>query len=123
MASNAKIVLRKKANKEGFYPLAVRITKNRRSNYHYIGHYIALKDWDEKYIRVRKSHPNHKRLNSLLANKLSEANKALIDLQSDKKDISANQIKKKLYESSDSTTFFEVADEFLNEMEANKKMA
>ncbi|WP_422858709.1 phage integrase SAM-like domain-containing protein [Flagellimonas sp. S174] len=123
MASNAKIVLRKKSNKEGLYPLAIRITKNRRSNYHYIGHYIELKDWDEKNIRVRKSHPNHKRLNSLLATKLSEANKALIDLQSDKKDLSATQIKQKLYKSSLSTSFFEVAEEFLNELEADNKIA
>ena len=54
MSSNAKIVLRKKPNKEGLYPLAIRITKNRRSTYQYIGHYIELEDWDEKNIRVKK---------------------------------------------------------------------
>lgn len=123
MTSNAKIVVRKKPNKEGLYPLAIRITKNRRSTYHYIGHYIDLKDWDEKNIRVKKSHPNAGRLNGLLATKLSEANKMLIDLQSDKRDISANQIKKKLYASSDSITFFEVAKDFLDELEANKKLS
>lgn len=123
MTSNAKIVLRKKPNKEGLCPLAVRITKNRRSNYHYIGHYIDLKDWDEKNIRVRKSHLNADRLNGLLTTKLSEANKMLIDLQSEKKDISANQIKKKLYASSESISFFEVAKDFLNELEANKKLS
>ena len=123
MTSNAKIVLRKKPNKEGLYPLAVRITKNRRSNYHYIGHYINLKDWDEKNIRVRKSHLNADSLNGLLTTKLSEANKMLIDLQSGKKDISANQIKQKLYASSESITFFEVAKDFLDELEANKKLS
>jgi integrase len=123
VTSNAKIVLRKKPNKEGLYPLAVRITKNRRSNYHYIGHYINLKDWDEKNIRVRKSHLNADSLNGLLTTKLSEANKMLIDLQSGKKDISANQIKQKLYASSESITFFEVAKDFLDELEANKKLS
>ncbi|WP_304141161.1 Arm DNA-binding domain-containing protein, partial [Mesoflavibacter zeaxanthinifaciens] len=53
MSSNAKIVLRKKPNSKGLYPLAVRITKNRRSTYQYIGHYIDIEDWDEKNIRVR----------------------------------------------------------------------
>ena len=62
MSSNAKIVLRKKPNKEGLYPLAIRITKNRRSTYQYIGHYIELEDWDEKNIRVKKSHINFKTL-------------------------------------------------------------
>lgn len=123
MSSNAKIVLRKKPNKDGQYPLAIRISKNRRSNYHYIGHYIDVKDWDEKNIRVKKSHSNANRLNGLLSNKLSEANKMLIELQSEKKDISANQIKKKLYASSESITFFEVAQEFLDDLEANKKLS
>ena len=123
MASNAKIVLRKKENKEGLYPLAIRITKNRRSNYHYIGHYIELKHWDEKNIRIRKSHPNADRLNNLLASKLSEANKNLIDLQSERKDLSANQIKREIYSSIESTTFFEVAQGYLLELERNKKLS
>ena len=107
MASNAKIVLRKKENKKGLYPLAIRITKNRRSNYHYIGHYIELKHWDEKNIRIRKSHPNANRLNNLLASKLSEVNKNLIDLQSERKDLSANQIKREIYASLENTNFYD----------------
>ena len=94
MSSNAKIVLRKKPNSKGLYPLAVRITKNRRSTYQYIGHYIDIEDWDEKNIRVRKSNSNADSLNKLLSQELSNANKALIDLQSEHKDASANQIKK-----------------------------
>ena len=97
MTSNAKIVLRKKQNKEGLYPLAIRITKNRRSTYHYLGHYIDLKYWNEKDIRVKKSHPNAANLNNLLVKKLSEANKMLMDLQAEKQDLSANRIKDKLY--------------------------
>lgn len=123
MASNAKIVVRKKPNKEGLYPLAVRITKNRQSTYHYIGHYIDLKDWDAKNLRVKKSNVNSERLNNLLTTKLLEANIALVDLQSDNKDYSANQIKESLYSNSKSGTFYEVANDFLFELEANKKLA
>ncbi len=123
MASNAKIVLRKKSNKDGLYPLAIRITKNRRSNYHYIGHYIALKYWDEKNIRIRKSHPNAERLNNLLISKLSEANKTLLDLQSENKDISANQIKKEIYSSLKNKSFFSVAKAYLDELDHNKKLS
>jgi len=123
MASNAKVVVRKKPNKEGLYPLAIRITKNRRSTYHYIGHYIDLKDWDEKNLRVKRSNPNSERLNNLLSTKLLEANKALVDLQSNKKDFSANQIKETIYSDSTSSSFYEVAQDFLSELEANKKLA
>tara|TARA_R110002167_G_scaffold70337_9_gene198229 strand:- start:8993 stop:10207 length:1215 start_codon:yes stop_codon:yes gene_type:complete len=122
MSSNAKIVLRKKSNKEGLYPLAIRITKNRRSTYQYIGHYIELEDWDEKNIRVKKSNSNSDNLNSLLSLKLSEANKALITLQSDNKDASANQIKKEIYSSGNSSTFFELAQEHLDDLESSEKL-
>lgn len=123
MASNAKVVVRKKPNKEGLYPLAIRITKNRRSTYHYVGHYIDLKDWDDKNLRVKKSHPNANRLNNLISTKLLEANKTLLDLQSDKKDFSANQIKEALYSGTKSSTFYEVAKDFLFELESNKKLS
>ena len=58
MGSSIKVILRKKANKQGLFPLAVRITKNRKTTYLYIGHYIAIKYWDEGNREVRKSHPN-----------------------------------------------------------------
>ena len=122
MSSNAKIVLRKKSNREGLYPLAIRITKNRRSTYQYLGHYIELEDWDEKNIRVKKSNSNYKNLNSLLSLKLSEVNKALITLQSEKKDASANQIKKVIYSSANKSTFFELAEEHLDELESSEKL-
>ena len=122
MSSNAKIVLRKKPNKKGLYPLAIRITKNRRSTYQYIGHYIELEDWDEKNIRVKKSNSNSEILNSLLSLKLSEANKALIALQSEKKDASANQIKKEIYSSGNNSTFFDLAQEHLDDLESSEKL-
>jgi len=122
MASNAKIILRKKPNKVGLFPLAIRFTKNRRSTYQYVGHYIELEDWDEKNIRVKKSHPNSQSLNSLLSRKLSDANKALIALQTDNKDTSANQIKNKIYTCNSNSTFFELAKEHLDDLEKSNKL-
>ena len=92
MGSSIKVTLRKKANKQGLFPLAVRITKNRKTTYLYIGHYIAIKYWDEGNREVRKSHPNSIRLNNLLIKKLAEANQTLIDLQTHQNDISSKQI-------------------------------
>ena len=122
MSSKTKIVLRKKPNKEGLCPLAVRITKNRRSNYMYIGHYIDSKHWDENRRLVRKSHPNAELLNTLLSSKLSEANKKLIRLQCENQDISSNQIKKEISSPSEFISFYVVAEEYLNELESNNKL-
>ena len=122
MSASAKIILRKKPNTKGMFPLAIRITKNRRSTYKHIGHYIDIEDWDEKNLRVKKSHSNAKSLNSLLSSKLTEVNKGLMNLQSEDSDVSATQIKRDIYKPISSLTFFDYAKEHLNALEADKKM-
>jgi hypothetical protein len=52
----------------------------------------------------------------------SEHEKALINLQSGKKDASANQIKKEIYSSGKNLTFFELAQEHLDELESSEKL-
>ena len=65
-----KIVLRRKKDKNGNYPpvhpLALRITKDRRSSYVYLGYSIKDSEWDKKAQTVKSSHPNSKRLNAFL---------------------------------------------------------
>ncbi len=122
MSASAKIVLRKKPNVNGLYPLAIRITKNRRSTFRHIGHYIDIEDWDEKKLEVKRSHPNADILNNLLSTKLSEVRKGLITLQTEDKDASARQIKTEIYKPTSSLTFFDYADEHLQALEAEKKI-
>lgn len=122
MSASAKIVLRKKPNSKGLFPLAIRITKNRRSTYKHIGHYIDIEDWDEKSLRVKKSHPNAESLNNLLSSKLSEIDKGLMNLQSENNDVSATQIKLNIYKPISSLTFFDYVKEHLDTLEADKKM-
>lgn len=122
MASSIKVTLRKKPNKQGQYPLAVRITKDRRTSYLYIGQFIELKHWDATERIVRKSHPNAARLNNLLLAKLAEANKKLLDLQSTKDDISSKQIKKEIVAPLNKTTFKELSESYLQEIKGNGKL-
>ncbi|WP_040280283.1 site-specific integrase [Psychroserpens damuponensis] len=122
MSSSAKIVLRKKPNAKGLYPLTIRITKNRRSTYKQLGHYIDLVDWDEQNIKVKKSHPNAKSLNGLISTKIAEVRKSLIALQSNSKDASARQIKTEIYKPTSSLTFFDYAKEHIEALEAEKKI-
>lgn len=122
MSSKTKIVLRKKANKEGLFPLAIRITKNRSSSYMFIGHYIDQKHWDERRNLVRKLHPNSEMLNALLSSKLAEVNRTLMELQFESNDISANRIKKELTLSNSDRSFSSVSAEYLMELENNNKL-
>lgn len=94
--SSLQIVLRRKPNKQKKYPLAIRITKNRKTSYLFTGQYIDLKDWDESKKRVRKSNPNCNTLNNLLLRKLAEANDKILKAETEDQDISLAIIRKKV---------------------------
>ncbi|MCW3159662.1 site-specific integrase [Chryseobacterium oryctis] len=112
-------ILRKKANKQGQYPIYLRITNNRKSTFINLEHYIDKKDWDEKTKRVKKSHPNSKRLNHLIDKKIAEAGAKLIDMDigGQTKDVKA--IRKKLTNAD--SDFFSLAKDYLNNLEQHGK--
>ncbi|AXG69630.1 site-specific tyrosine recombinase XerD [Kordia sp. SMS9] len=122
MASSIKITLRNKQNKDGLFPIAIRITKNRKSTFIYTGHYIDKKHWDSKKANVKKSHPNSVRLNNLIASKLAEAHKTLIDLQANDNVISSKQIKNQIASPINNKSFNEVAKEYIEELKTNNKL-
>jgi len=107
------IVLRKKPDASGRMPLAIRITKDRKSNYIYIGFSIFEKEWDGRSQTVRKSHPNSGRLNNLLLQKKAEANDRLLELETEKKAVSSIRVKQTL-KPSKGQTFFSHADAYLD---------
>ena len=108
--SSISATLRKKANKQGLFPLAIRITKNRKSTFLYVGQYIDEKYWDVLNKRVKKSHPNSVRLNNLIAKKISEANDTLLEVVTENKKASVKNIKNQISLESSSKDFFFVAE-------------
>ena len=119
--SSLKVVLRKKKNKQGLYPIVIRVIKDRKTSYIYSGKYIALKDWDQTNLRVRKSHPNSTRLNNLIRKKLIEADDKLLELESNDQAVSASVVKRHVKKEIRSITFFQLAERYLSDLEkANK---
>ncbi|MDG3583929.1 Arm DNA-binding domain-containing protein [Galbibacter pacificus] len=106
MAASIQIILRKRPNSEGLYPLAIRITKDRHSTYKYLGHYIDIEDWDDKNKLVKESHYNSEKLNELIQIKLNEAQKRMVSLQAKDRDATAFFIKKEIYKPSKKSNFF-----------------
>jgi site-specific recombinase XerD len=123
MASSIKMTLRKKANKEGLFPLAIRITKDRKTTFVYTGYYLDKKHWDETNRKVKKSHSNSTRLNNLLLKKISEASNTSIDLQSKNQNFSSKEIKRNIVKPLGEETFNTVSKRFLEELEQNKKLS
>lgn len=110
--ASIKIVLRKKVNKDGTSPLALRITKDRKTSYIYLGHNIMPEYWIDEEQRVKSSHPNSKRLNHFLLKKKTEASDKLIEAEIQLDQISATHIKNKIKPKS-LASFFTQADTYL----------
>ena len=101
--------------------MAVRVTKERKSSYIYTGQYVLEKHWDEKQKRIKKSHPNSKRLNNFLAQKISEANENLLDLETTQPFSSAKTIKEQVKGNYGSKSFFKLSEAYLNELKLQGK--
>ncbi|QMU65533.1 MAG: tyrosine-type recombinase/integrase [Flavobacteriaceae bacterium] len=102
-----KIVRRKnKQRKDGTAPLTIRISKDYKTNYNFLGQYVLEKDWDSASGRVKKSHPNSKRLNNFLLKKLTETNNIVFDTD-DK--MTTVEVKNKVKGQTRKSSFFQVA--------------
>ncbi len=119
--ASISVVLRKKKNSKNELPIAVRITKNRKSSFLYTGQYIEEKFWDVKKQRVKKSHPNSTRLNNFILKKLSEANEKLLELESIDEPVSAQNVTKEIKSVKKANSFFELAEVYLQQLETNGK--
>lgn len=80
--------LKKKYSSDDFGTIQIRITTDRKSKYEALGEKIKEKFWNPDKKEVRKTHPDHERLNSIIEstindlkklNKTPEAEKILIE--------------------------------------------
>ncbi|WP_224490090.1 site-specific integrase [Robertkochia flava] len=118
--SSIKPILRKKRNARGLFPVAIRITKDRKSSYIYTGQYIEQKHWDEELGVVKKSHPNSRRLNHLIVKRIAEINDKLLEAEIAKAKVSAGAVRKSV-RGEDKLGFFEVAKMHLDQLKRDEK--
>lgn len=123
MASIKILLWKHDKKKDDTFPIALRITKNRKTRYIFTGKYIREKDWDVLNSKVKKSHPNSARLNNFLIAKLAEANKTLLDLETEKKATSSKRVKKEITNPISNKSFNEVSQDYIDELEKNNKLS
>lgn len=113
MASIKAVLRRNKQRKDGTIPVAIRITKDRKTRFIFTGQYVLEKDWndDSQVNMIRKSHPNAKRLNNLVRTKISEANDSILQADTTDENISVEQIKNRVKRTKSNADFFDVANE------------
>lgn len=102
-------------NKEIEYPLAIRITKDRKSSFLYTGYKVKEAEWDASTQRVKKSHQNSGRLNNYLIKKLAEATNTALELETIKTEVSSKAVKQKI-KPTGGATFFPQAELYLENL-------
>ena len=118
--TTVRVVLRKKKNKAGRFPIAIRITKDRKSSCLNTGQYIDEKFWDEKNRNVRKSHPNSKMLNNFISTKVAEANDKVLKSEMNPEYQTVSDIKTKII-ATKGLDFFAVAEMHLQNLKNRNK--
>lgn len=118
--SSVSPFLVKRPNSKNLHPISIRIIKDRKPSYVYLGQAIKLNQWDSKNGRVKNSHPDHLEINQLIITKLSKANKSLLNAEIKDEYLSSKKIKKQMVSINESD-FFKVAKVYLKNIEDRKK--
>lgn len=118
--ASVKVILRKEVKKDGTSPLAIRITKNRKSSYIYLEYSVKEKDWDKNTQRVKRSHPNSRRLNNFILTKLAEANSKALETETENKNVSSKLVSEKI-KPRHNNTFLGFAQTYLDTLKNNGK--
>ena len=118
--ASIKIVLREKQKANGLFPLAIRITKDRKSSFIHLEYDLQKSHWDATTQRVKKSHPNSQRLNNFLLKKLAEANSKALELETQKDAVSSHAVKQTL-KPTGGATFFGQADLYIETLRLSGK--
>ncbi len=111
--ASVKIVFRKdKINKDGKAPIHFRMIKHRRVRYISSGIMLDERYWSSLKNAIKPSHPNSKRFNSFLSNKLTELQDQIFEFETKEKSLNTAALKNKIM-GKDPVDFFAFAEEVL----------
>jgi integrase len=123
--ATVKIVTWSRKNKDGQYPIGIKISTSGKPSYIFEGHTVPSREcWDQKKQEVKKSVPNAARLTNLLFQRLAEIKAETLKAETEKQKPTAQSIKKAVKdEPADAKPvhFKEIADTYLAELWENGK--
>jgi len=70
--STIKAVLYSRKDKDGLYPIKIRITKNQKSKFKNVGYAIRKVDWAKTKRRVKTTHTRYKEINIEIENQIKD---------------------------------------------------
>lgn len=121
MATVNVIIKKNKQKKNGEYPLYLKVTKDRKTNYLSLGYSIKETDWDDKLQKVKKSYKNYLRLNNFINHKKLELEEVAIKSETEDKYIKTEEIKG-IIRNKYRISFIDYFNDFLFELEKKNQI-
>src|ERR1700761_4455092 len=91
--ATAKIITWSRKDKNGDFPIGIKVSQNGIPAYLFEGNALASRDyWDAAKQRVSKAHPQHLRLTNFLIKKLAEVNSKILEFETNKQKYSAEDL-------------------------------
>ena len=116
--ATVRVVLRKcRKLKDGRYPIAIRLTNNKKVKYIFTGHSALEREWSGKYpLYLNSKHPNQKELNAFLLKEYSKTNDELIKLNIKGKPFTVHDLYSKSTNKPSPTTLFKFAENLIDKL-------
>ena len=91
--ATAKIVTWSRTDKNGKFPVGIKVSQNGIPAYLFEGNALSSRDhWDATKQQVKKVHPHHMRLTNFLTKTLAEINGKILEFETDKKSYTAEDV-------------------------------
>jgi integrase len=91
--ASVKIVYRTIGEKDkAIVRVYVRIIKQRKTRFISAGVTVKASEWNEESLKVRKSHPDYRKLNALIAQNVSKAENTMLDMELQSEDVTSAAI-------------------------------
>ena len=121
--ATVKLILRtERTNKSGEAPLYIRMIKDRKPQYISLNFRLPPSSWNQDEQKIKSSYPNSTRLNHFIVKKLAEANDKLLELESEKEQVTAQLVTSNIKDKSNISTFFELAAIYLDQLESQGQL-
>lgn len=91
--ATAKIVTWSRADKNGQFPIGIKVSHQGNPAYLFEGNAVTSRDhWDASKQQVKKAHTHHLRLTNFLTKRLAEINEKILEFETNKKTYTADDI-------------------------------
>jgi integrase len=117
MPTITPILRTSKTGKDGRAPLWIRVSDTAGTRFISVGEKVLPKDWDDERKVVRRSHPDHAEINSLVSKKVQAAEEAVRTALLKGKEPTAEGVKRAVRRGKKRQDFYDFAEQAITGME------